>query len=70
VIVLAAFAMIPLCARFGIRVYQGIVSGSFTNLYFWDSTLVTALFLLQFAVIGGLAIRDRRRRSLIPTGRS
>lgn len=69
VIGIAVFGVIPLCAGLAIRFYRGVASGGLTSPRFWDSTLVAALFLTQFAVIGALAIRDRRRRVIPPGSR-
>jgi hypothetical protein len=59
---LAAVTAIPALSGFAMRIYQGLAAGSFRGPRFWDSLVVSAAFVAQFGVLGGLLARSRRQR--------
>jgi hypothetical protein len=62
VLALVAVSATPILAGFAIRIYHGVVTGSFASPGFWDSLVAGAAILSQFAVLAAVALRDRRRR--------
>jgi hypothetical protein len=63
---LAAVSVLPVLAGFIVRTYRGVLTGSYTSLWFWDSLVAGLAILSQFVVVAAIALRDRRRRLAAP----
>jgi hypothetical protein len=57
-----AWAVVPLLYTMGVAVLSRFVDDGATWAELLDSTVFAGFILIQFAVLGGLALRDRHRR--------
>jgi hypothetical protein len=56
-----AVTTVPVVLELAVRTYKGIATGRLASPWFWDSLVAAIAIISQFAVVGMLALRDRRR---------